>query len=118
MKERKTFINDRLKSVQVDTDVSAKIIQQLQRKGMSLSQIGKLMDLSKSFVSRVKNGERSLTISRLSKLEEKLNLPLPLLFLGAIETQSMPNKLKKQYEALRNAFIKSADLSKELLGIQ
>jgi transcriptional regulator with XRE-family HTH domain len=79
---------------------------------MSLSEIGELMDLDKSFVSRVRNGKKNLTIERLKKLERALDFPLPLLLLEAVDQYSIPDGFKPHYEALRKVLIKSADLDK------
>lgn len=111
MAKNKTISNQDLQKFSVDVSLSAKVVELLQDKKMSLSKIAKLMDLSKSFVSRVAKGERSLTIARLKKLEERLQLPLPLLLLEAVETKSMSKKLKEQYRALRNAVGKFTNLS-------
>ena len=113
MKKNTRTINIAAKSTQVEPSVSAKIIRYIQKsKGMSLNEIGRKTGLSKSFISRVNNGERGLTITSLLKLQQKLNIALPLLFLEVIDTESVPKEIKEQYEAIRNAFMKSADLKK------
>ena len=94
--------------------ISTDIIRQLQKKGRTLKDIGKLMGLSESSISRVRKGDRSLTMLRLRKLEAKLNVPIPLLLLQAIDPTSVPKELKAQYEALREIFTKSVEISSKL----
>ena len=81
--------------------ISAKIILQLQKNGMTLKQIGSIMGLSESYISYVKQGKRNLTIERLRKLEKDLKKPLPLIFLEATEGNLIPNELKNQYVKIR-----------------
>jgi transcriptional regulator with XRE-family HTH domain len=79
---------------------------------MTLKQIGASMGVSESFISLVKKGARSFTIARLTRLEQSLNKPLPLIFLAAIDRESVPKELKPQYELLKEALHKSVQLRK------
>lgn len=92
---------------QIDATVSAAIVEQLQKKGMTLKRIGDLMGLSESTVCRIKNRERSLTIFRLRKLESKLRVPIPVLLLDSIDISSVPKDLKPHYKELRKILSQS-----------
>lgn len=95
-------------------NVSVSIIQYLQKKKqMSLRDIGKLMGLSKSYISRVSNGKKSLTLKRLRKLEEALDCPLPELLLRTlVEEEHVPDGLQSDYADLRKALKISASFGK------
>jgi len=70
---------------------------------MTLKQIGDLMKLSESFISRVGNGQRKFTIKHLVLLEESLNFPFPLLILISRDENSIPLKLRSAYKILAQA---------------
>ena len=57
--------------------------------------------VSESYVSLVKKGSRNFTVDRLQKLEESLNLPLPLLLLESIDITKVPSELQAKYNELR-----------------
>ena len=94
----------------LDASVSADIVEYLQQQGWSLKTIGSMVGVSESFVSRVKQKTRSFTISRLCKLEQKINLPLPLLLLQAIRQESVPKELRSHYQKLQQVLVASAEL--------
>jgi len=94
----------------LDASVSADIVEYLQQQGWTLKTIGSMVGVSESFVSRVKQKTRSFTISRLCKIEKKINLPLPLLLLRAIRQESIPEELRSHYQNLQQVLIASAEL--------
>jgi len=89
--------------------VSRKIIQHLVDQGITVTQIAKWIGSSKSFVSRVKSGQKALTIARLVRLEEGLKRPLPLLYMEVVETESMSKELRDKYKSLREAWKELAE---------
>ena len=93
---------------------SADIVKYLQRKGMTLKEIGDLMDLSEPYISCVKKGSKRLTLDRLRMLEEALHTPLPLILLQSIDItpNDMPKSMKTQYMKLKNALIISKRLDR------
>ncbi|HUT46857.1 MAG TPA: helix-turn-helix transcriptional regulator [Sedimentisphaerales bacterium] len=103
-----------MKTKYVSVSASSAIVVQLHKEGFSQKRIADSMGVSESFISHVKQGRRSLTINRLSKLEESLETPLPLLFLKALDEKSIPKALRSQYKLLRQVFINSTALRKKL----
>ena len=110
MRKEPNVLNVAANRMSVGPSISAEVVEFLQNKDMSLSKIAQLTGLSKSYISRVKNRERSFTVATLSKLEDRLELPLPLLLLKATKLQSIPQKLRKSYRALQNAIDKLEQL--------
>ena len=84
----------------MSASLSAYIVRYLQDQGKTRQEIAELLDLGQSFISRVANQERHLTIEHLVKLEERLGQPLPLLLLEAMPAESIPTELKHAYQAL------------------
>jgi len=68
---------------------------------MTLREIGELMGLKESFISRVRKGERSFTLQRLQKLETSLGKPLTMILIEATPVESAPKELKPLYAAFR-----------------
>ena len=93
----------------VDSELPRRIVEVLRGEGKTLKEIGDAMEVSPGFVSLVQSGERSLTMDRLRKLEVSLKRPLPLLFMQAIEDESVPRELKKQYGLLRRILKQAAN---------
>jgi transcriptional regulator with XRE-family HTH domain len=79
--------------------VSSGIIHLLLKQGMNLTAIAKLLNVSKSFVSRLKSGKRSLTLEHLRILERELGEPLPWLLIKATPLSSVPSELRPLYRA-------------------
>jgi transcriptional regulator with XRE-family HTH domain len=109
---KKNFIRV-LGGFDVDASLSGDIVDYLQKqKRKSLREIAEMMGVSKSYLSRVKNRKKGLTLKRLVKLEKELDLPLPLLFLEVTRTQPIPQKIKREYEELRTIWQQSVELNK------
>jgi len=83
---------------QVNSSLSAEIVEFLRKQGLTLKKIGQFAGASESFISRVARRERSFTIDHLAKLEQGLNLPLPLLILQSSPKDSVPKELRNSYE--------------------
>lgn len=73
-----------------------------------MKEIGGLMDLKESFVSRVRKGDRSFTLKRLQKLEAALDKPLTAILIEATPVESAPAHLRPLYAAFR-AFVATLD---------
>ncbi len=86
---------------QIEANLSADLVRCLQSQGMTLQQIADTMGLSESFISRVANKKRSLTIEHLLRLQEAVDKPLPLLLLEATSQDSVPQPLASLYEKAR-----------------
>ena len=67
-------------------------------------------------MSRVARGERSFTIDHLKKLEQTLNLPLPLLLLQATSKASISKELRPYYDEALKLLGHSGRLKSELFG--
>jgi transcriptional regulator with XRE-family HTH domain len=78
---------------------------------MTLRQIGDAMGLSESFVSRVGNKKRGLTIERLLRLQDAVGKPLPLLLLEATSQDSVPESLAPLYEKARDVLAAGMELT-------
>ena len=85
----------------IEANLSADLVKYLQSQVMTLRQIADSMGLSESFVSRVANKKRSLTIEHLLRLQEAVDKPLPLLLLEATSQDSVPAPLAPLYEKAR-----------------
>ena len=72
-----------MKERTVSSALSSDVIELLVNRGMTLTSIATTIGVSKSFLSRVKAGSRSLTIDHLVALESSLGEPLPLLLMQA-----------------------------------
>lgn len=83
-------------------ELSAALVTYLRGQGKTLREIGDVIGLSESFVSRVANGERSLTIDHLAAFERELGEPLPALVLQAMWGREVNDEQRPAFEeALR-----------------
>ncbi len=94
----------------VSASFSSDIVNYLIERDYSLTDIARLLNVSKSFLSRVKSRERSFTVDHLLILERTLKRPLPLLLLEAIPREEIPDDLVELYEATRTVFETSLPL--------
>lgn len=83
------------------TSISSDIVEYLQtERAMTLQEIGDELNLSKSFISKVRRGKRNFTLNDLMELEIAQGEPLPLLLIEAININPLPSKLRTQYKIL------------------
>ena len=82
--------------------------------GDTYKQIGKKIGLSESYISRVYNGERDLTLEHLVKLESAYEIPLPVILLEVVTDKNVPKGLKPLYKTARD-LLESGSFLKELL---
>ncbi len=101
MKQLKNKSNILSEKGSVNSTISCDIVRYFQKQGLTLKEIGKLMDLSESSISKILHKQRNLTLQVLSRLENVTNKPLPIILLEATETDSIPKELRKGYEAFR-----------------
>lgn len=86
---------------QAPSSLSARIVGYLLAQGKTLKEVGKSLNLSESFLSRVARGERRLSVEHLDRLEAAFGQPLPLLLLQA-SAGEVPEQHRPMYsEALR-----------------
>jgi transcriptional regulator with XRE-family HTH domain len=77
---------------------SMDIVGYLRKQGKTLAQIGKMLRVGESYISRVAKGDRNLTIDHLERLAEKMDMTLPELFLSATPVESVPKKFRSLYK--------------------
>jgi transcriptional regulator with XRE-family HTH domain len=94
----------------VSASFSSDIVNYLIDRDYSITEIARLLNVSKSFLSRVKSRERSFTVDHLLILERALKRPLPLLLLETIPREEIPDDLVELYEATRTVFETSLPL--------
>ncbi len=82
--------------------ISTRIVKHLHAQGMTLKEIGALMGLKESFISRVGKGQRSLTLEHLTRLEDALGKSLPAILVHATPLDSVPKKLRPMYKAFND----------------
>jgi transcriptional regulator with XRE-family HTH domain len=66
-------------------------------RGMSVTQIADRLGVTKSYISKVKAGERSLTLDHLGDLERITSEPIAFLMLKAMDPESVPPEVKPLY---------------------
>ena len=98
----------------VSTSISADVVEYLLQGGMSLAEIAEILGVTKSFVSRVKSRQRSLTLDHLAALERVMGKPLPLLLIEATPKEDVPADLLPLYEATKSVLRSSMRLRKAL----
>jgi transcriptional regulator with XRE-family HTH domain len=81
------------------TRYSRDITKLLVSRGMNLSEIARLLGVTKSYICRVKAGTRSFTLDHLAQLERAVGEPLPLLLIRSIPPKSVTPELRPLYEA-------------------
>jgi transcriptional regulator with XRE-family HTH domain len=82
--------------------ISTRIVRHLHDQGMTLKEIGALMGLKEAFISRVRNGQRSLTLEHLTRLEDALGKSLPAILVDATPLDAVPKKLRPMYKAFND----------------
>ncbi len=97
----------RLEQKSVYPTLSSDIVKYLQSQGLTLKKIGEMLDLSESFISRVRRRQRSFTLDHLVKLEQATGRALPIIMLEATEPSSVPVALRPIYDAFRSLFTRN-----------
>jgi len=77
---------------------SQDVILYLRSRGKTQAQIGKMLGVGESYISRVANGTRNLTVNHLERLAEKMDMALPELLAAATPMESVPRKFRPLYE--------------------
>ena len=95
----------------VSSRLSCDVIEFLCRRGMTLTEIGIAIGATKSFISRVRSGERGLTIDHLIALEQKVGEPLPLLLLKATPIGSVRKDLRPLYRMTEKMLEKASGVN-------
>ena len=99
-----TKVKGESKERKLACETSHEVIRLLLDKDMNQKQIAELMGKSVSFVSRVYNKKRNLSIEDLEQLEKATKLPIPLLLSGRLKNKkNVPAHMKKFYAAAEKA---------------
>ena len=90
-KEDLTFLN-----------ISQGTIEILESRGMTLTEIAEFLEVSKSYISRVKAGTRAFTLQHLGHVSLKLEQPLPVLLMKVmIPEDSVKPEHRKLYNMVK-----------------
>lgn len=81
--------------------MSRDIINLLIERGSTPAQLAQTLGATKSFISRVKSGTRSLTLDHMHSLEVAHGEPMPWLLIDAIPLNSVPKDLRPLYHATK-----------------
>jgi transcriptional regulator with XRE-family HTH domain len=80
------------------SSTSASLVSYLRGQGKTLRQIGEMVGLSESFISRVAKGDRSFTLDHLSAFERELGEPLPALLLQSMRPRSLSARQQTAFD--------------------
>lgn len=90
-------------------NTSQATINILEKRGLNLTQIAELLEVSKSFISRVKAGERSFTLQHIGHIGRKVDKDLPwLLFTTMIDPKSVKPENRKLYNMAKRLLEKTS----------
>lgn len=97
----------------IDSQIDARVLQCVKaRSKLTWRQMAEIMQVTKSHVSHVKNGDKGLTLKRYVKLARGLNMDLPTLFGQVTQAQPVPKKAKKGDDLLRGTLELSSKIGK------
>jgi|GEM_PF-5332732 len=82
-------------------NTSQRTIKLLENRGMSQTDIADFLEVSKSFISRVKAGTRSFTLQHLAEIGEKFDQPLPLLLFRLMDPETIKPENRKLYSMVK-----------------
>lgn len=88
----------------VSSEISAAVVTYvLREKRLTQEELADAIEVSPAFISRVRTGERSLTVDHLSALEAITGVPLGALLLAAVPLPKPTAKVKKLHDLAREA---------------
>lgn len=89
-----------MKSKSTHSDaVSQFALAYLLKKGITASEVAEILGVTKSYVSRVKSGQRSFTIKHLTTLASETDEPLAFLFMKSMPIASVPSSMRPLYRS-------------------
>lgn len=80
------------------TTSSALVEYILAEKSLTQEALAEVLEVSASFISRVRSGERAFTLDHLQAIEERLDMPLGALFLATMKSPPADPKLARARE--------------------
>jgi transcriptional regulator with XRE-family HTH domain len=88
---------------------SAAVIEYiLKERKLSQEQLAEILEVSASFISQVRAGQRSFTLDHLQTIEQRLDMPLGALLLATMKKAPRDHKLAKA-RAIAITALKSGD---------
>jgi len=82
----------------VSERISRDVVNLMVERGMTLTEIAKVLGVTRSYISRVKAGTRKFTPDHLSALEEALGASLPVLLIEAIPRELVKPQLARLHD--------------------
>lgn len=80
--------------------VSAELVEYLvTRRGLSQNEIAEILEVDKSFVSRVRKAERDFSSAQMRRIADHLNVPLGAMLLDAQPAASRPKNADTKHIA-------------------
>lgn len=112
--EKKRDIIASSKTQPIENRINKDFILHLQSdRGMSLAEIARAMQVSRSHVTRVRDGTKGLSLRSVAKVAEALGEDISSLFKGITIMRRLPKAPNKSDKALHKAWAQSAKLDKE-----
>ncbi len=94
---------------QVSSELSAQLVEYLLGSlGKTQDQLSEALEVSPTFISRVRSGERSFTLEHLELIEQLVRKPLGVILLAANPPKS-PNKETTKIQKLAMQMLREAD---------
>ena len=97
--------------------LSSRLVDYLvERRNLSQSDIAQIIGVDKSFVSRVRTGERELSPSQMDMIAEHLRVPLGAMLIDATEPRKPASKDKQALLEMCDRLMREADTAAEALA--
>jgi transcriptional regulator with XRE-family HTH domain len=98
------------------------VIGYLQGRGLTQIGMSRMLNVTRSFISRAARGERNLTVKHMEQLAEELEMTLPELLARATPINTVPVKMRKSFKLMLQGLKLSAEVQgkgkpKEMVGI-
>jgi transcriptional regulator with XRE-family HTH domain len=81
----------------------------VKEKGLSQDGIAETLEVTPGFISRVRSGERHLTVEHLVALENALRIPMGAILMAANPGNSADAKMRKLQDLVRKALVAADD---------
>lgn len=73
-------------------------------RGLKQKDLADLCNISSGFLSQIESNQRDFNLSTLETIGKQLNVPLPILFLMALEESDIPNQKKDTFRIISPVF--------------
>ena len=82
----------------VSERISRDVVNLMVDRGMNLTEIARILGVTKSYISRVKTGTRKFTLDHLALLESALGASLPVLLVEAVPRELVKPELRRLHD--------------------